>query len=266
MTRTPIYGISLIIFMVIVSSSCSTIKIVKDIQKGGHLWQEMYSYYVNDSLSLSYRLGGNIDQIKSKTKIMNTFLKANMNLPVRNCIACFKTWSNPNPKWLEITYYTLYFPNEKQTIFNKLLNTIKKDTHDFYTDTNKYIIGKFIPLEDNKGSAYIISHSGKDGFISAIRHNAISNIVTNEKYRDITFTPPFELAREEEIHADTTVDYLSPVYILKRRELNYTDIHSKFSWLQAYGTFVSRITNEENESRRLNEIKPNVGTYQIGFD
>jgi len=247
MIRTQIYGISFALLIVLSSISCNTIK---NIQKKGIVLEEMYKYYINDSIKFSYRLGGNVDQIISKSNIRNNLLKANLCLPVRNCIACFKTWQNPIPIWLQTTYYIFYFPEVKQTINNKLLGVVKKDTNLFYTDKNRYVIGKFIQLENSKGFVYIISHSGKDGFNSAIKHYDVNNIVINEKYRDIIFTDPFELAREREFYEDSTINYLTPVYLLKKHEQNYTDISSKFIWLQAYGTFVSRITSEQNEIQK----------------
>ena len=244
MTRTKIYGINTILIIVLLLTACSTINTVKNIQKNGLVWKEMYTYYVNDSLTLSYRFpGGGYDQITKKNKIRNFLVKAGNSLPLNYCIACFKT-TNP-----AFTHFTFYFPNTKLTIHNKLLNAVKKDTTDFYVDTNKSIVGKFVSLENNKGSVYIIGHSKKNQFSNLKKEYAdvFNHIVKNEKYRDITFTPPFELAREREIDEDSTVNYLMPVHLLKENESNYTSISSKYYWLQAYGTFVSRLTSEQKE-------------------
>jgi len=64
--------------------------------------------------------------------------------------------------------------------------------------------------------------------------------------RDVTSIDPFTLGREFEILKDTTVNYLMPVLQLKRYESDYSDFHLKWSWMQAYPTFHSRLTNEHH--------------------
>jgi len=247
MIRTQIHGASIFIIAVFLIS-CSPLK---EIQNRAVVLEDYYYYYIIDSLSFSYRFGGNFDRISNREKIRNNLRKDNLNhLPVRNCIDGFKTWSNS--AWHNTTHYNLYFPNSKKQIHNNLLNAIKKDTNDFYIDANHCIVGKFVPLENNKGSIYIIGHSNKEGFntLKLNYTNIFNSLITNEKYRKISFTQPFELAREREFYEDSTVNYLTPVYLLKKREQNYTDVFSKYNWLQSYGTFMSRLTSEQKEIQK----------------
>jgi hypothetical protein len=253
MIHTKILGASSFIIVIIFLISCSS---VKNIRKEVLILEDEYNYYVIDSLNFSYRLFGNYDRVTYK-KIRNNVREICKNLSERNCIDCFKTFSNPT--WHDAMHCSFYFQNTKPTQHNKLLNAIKKESISFYLDTNRCVIGKFIPLEKNKGEIYIIGRSGKEGLSSMVSNytNIFASIVTNEKYRNITFTPPFELGREHEFYEDTTVNFLMPVFILKRREANYSDMYSKFNWQQSYGTFLSRITSEQKEikkySNRLSE-------------
>ncbi|MCL1850528.1 MAG: hypothetical protein FWF70_03855 [Bacteroidetes bacterium] len=98
-----------------------------------------------------------------------------------------------------------------------------------------------------------------------------AGVVLNETYSyyvndSLTFSSPFDLARAWEILEDTTVNYLMPVYQLKSHEQNYTDnIMNRRMWLQAYGTYISRLTNEakENLKTALEFSDPNNLKYNV---
>ena len=240
MIRTKILGISSIIIITFSLLSCGS---VKNIERSAVILEESYKYYINDSLTFSYRFPGDYDQITVRKEIKRNLNKVAKNLPLNNCIACFKTNIPP-----DLIHYIFYFPNNKQIKHGKLLNAIEKETKDFYINVNEFIVGKFIPLQNNKGSVYIIGHSKKNEFINLKGEydDIFSHITTNENYRDITFESPFDIGRKWEILEDTTINYLMPVFQLEKCEPNYTDNYSKGDWLQAYGTFVSRLTNASN--------------------
>jgi hypothetical protein len=77
---------------------------------------------------------------------------------------------------------------------------------------------------------------------------------------------PFDIAREWEILEDTTVNCLMPVYQLQNCEANYTDnMMNRRVWLQAYGSYLSRLTNEQKSVlKSANEFSdPNNLRYRI---
>lgn len=61
---------------------------------------------------------------------------------------------------------------------------------------------------------------------------------------------PIDIGREYEILEDSTVNYLMPVYQLKKLEANFTDNQRRFEWVQAYPTYLSRLTNERIDTKK----------------
>ena len=261
MTRANFHGINLILVIAFFFTSCSTVKNIQNIQNAGVVLRESYSYYINDSLTFSYRFPGCCyQQIVNKLEIIENFQIVNKNLPLSNCIACFRDFGETSRP--DYVHFAFYFPDKKNTN-NKLLNAIKKSSTDFYTNESKFIVGKHFYLENDKGSIYMLGH------ISNFNMNGLSNsendyhkfhilklnyedifnsIKTSEQYRDISFSSPFDIGREWEVLEDTTVNYLMPAYQLKKSEPNYAANSSRWTWLQAYSTYHSRLTNEQKET------------------
>jgi hypothetical protein len=254
MIRTKILGISIILNLVFFFTSCHT---VSSIQKHAVVLEEFDKYYIHDSLSFSYSFPGDYIQINNQKEIRNNIRKINKTLPFKHCIAYFKTKIPP-----DFVHCTFYFPNKKQITHHKLLQSIKRDTADFFIDTNQCIAGKFISLENQRGFVCIVAHSNKNDFFLLKPEYAdiFNHIVTDEKYRDITFRSPFDVGKYKEVSEDTTVNYLMPVYNLKYYEPNYTDNVSKWLWKQAYLTYATRLTNTYFNTRKTdNEL------YNMGF-
>ena len=102
--------------------------------------------------------------------------------------------------------------------------------------------------------------------LKANYEDIFNSIKTNAQYRNIIFSSPFDIARNWEILEDTTVNYLMSIYQLKNHKQNYTDnMLNSGMWLQAYGTYVSRLTNEAQEGIKTahNFIDPNNLKYNF---
>ena len=153
---------------------------VKNIQKGAVVLEDSYRYYFNDSISFSYKMPGDYDQITSKRKIRYSS-QLSKHLPLNHCLTCFKTIIPP-----DFIHYTLYYSDRTHTTNNELLNAIKNDTTDFYINEDQCIVGKFISLENNKGSIFIIGYSNKNEFSYLKQEYAdiFYHVITNEKYRN----------------------------------------------------------------------------------
>ena len=274
MIRTKIHGINIILIIVFLLTSCNTAKNIQNIRNAGVALNDAYSYYVNDSLTFFCRFPGCYKQVADNQKIKDNLKKVNKNLPLKNCIACFKDFDPPH---YDRSYFLFYFPNKKNAHY-QLLRDIRKNlsnsnidenkyvegsvfrsdeiekiSFDFYVNENKYITGKYIPLENNRGYIYMIGNTGNNDHYQFFNHkhnfnSTVNSITTNEKYRDLPFKFPFDIGREYEMLEDTTINYLMPVYRLKYCEPNYTNIiNSRRIWLQAYATYLSRLANEEKE-------------------
>jgi hypothetical protein len=256
-TKTP--AISIIAAVILSLTSCSTTKNIQNVQKGTTVYKDFYSYYVNDSLSFSYRFAGCCyKEIVNKKEIKKNLKKFDKNLSFNHCLACFQEVG----EWDKMDL-VFYFPHKKNTS-NKLLSAIRKSSENIYIDENKQIVGKYIPLENNKGSIYFLRHTSNDHYQTfyAIKKELIDSFYwfkTNEQYRNIEFSSPFDIARNLEILEDTTINYLMPVYVLKKREPNYTDPSSKWLWLQAYATHASRLTSEYFNPQNTTDQWRNTG-------
>ena len=187
MTRTKIIGVNIILFVVIFFASCISIK---NMRKEVVVLDDTYKYYVIDSLNFSYRFFGSYYRIDDKKIIRKSIRQIDKKLPLINCIDCYKTFSNP--VWPNAVHCNFYFSNPKLSQKKKLLNSIKEESNAFYLDTNKFVVGKYIPLERDKGCFFIIGRSfgrsEKKGLDDAFLSNysdIFRHIVTNEKYRDI---------------------------------------------------------------------------------
>ena len=246
-------------------TSCTTPKNIQNIKNAGVVLKDSYSYYINDSLTFSYRFPGCCYKgIVNQKEIKENFQKVNKNLPVNHCIACFREGGSP-----DYVHFVFYYQHKKNT-HNKWLNAIKRSSENFYANENKYVVGKYLPLENNKGSIYIIGHISNfsndnyhnvkvnnvhyDYFnynfsiLKANYEDIFNSIKTNAQYRDITFSSPFDIAKEWEMLEDSTINYVMPVFQLKNHEENYKDnLMNRGTWIQAYGTFISRLSNEEKE-------------------
>ena len=62
----------------------------------------------------------------------------------------------------------------------------------------------------------------------------------------------WELGREFEILEDSTVNYLMPVFQMKKHEETFAiNDQTKWDWVQVYPTVLSRLTNENNSNKEL---------------
>jgi hypothetical protein len=252
MIRKREFEISIILTFVFCFLSCSSLK---NIQKAGVVYEDSMNYYVNDSLTFSCKLYGDEHKITDKKMIRKRLREVNKALPFNHCIASF---ASPIyfPEKRPPSYCHFFYYPKNHTTQNKLLLTLEKDTNDFYIDPDGFTVGKFVSLSNNKGSVYIIRFRHSiDNYCCTLFNQSnttvFSNIISDEKYRDLYFTPPSDLGTAREISEDSTIKYLTPVIILKRSEPNYYEIRSKWLWLQMYATYLSRLSNEINTTQEL---------------
>ncbi|MDR3184178.1 MAG: hypothetical protein LBT49_02070, partial [Prevotellaceae bacterium] len=169
------------------------------------------------------------------------------NLDAKNCIAYYQT---DVPPLLE--HYVFYFKDAKTA--NKALDKLGKydvGMPGTIIDSANCMVAQGVLLEDGRGYVYIIGKSPEKNWLSLTGeylNDVFQQIKAGDGYEQVDITEPFTLAREYELSDDSTINYLLPVIKLQQGEMNYRyTVPSTHLYLQALGTYQSRITNLEPE-------------------
>ncbi len=81
MTPIKTLGISIFVAVLLLLVSCNTLT---HIQKSATVLEETSKYYINDSLSFSYQMGGDYNQIIPKKEIRKHLKKIDKSLHLKN--------------------------------------------------------------------------------------------------------------------------------------------------------------------------------------
>ncbi|MDR0755024.1 MAG: hypothetical protein LBF04_06515 [Prevotellaceae bacterium] len=243
MTRTLLFGTKICLITLMFCSCYS----VKNLQKSGKILIENHKYYINDSLKFSYRFGGDYQLIHEKSTVRKSLRNNRLRLNVNYCLAYYQTDVEPL-----LDHYLFYFKDAKTA--NRALARLGKynvRTPNPIIDSANYTVAHGIVLENNMGYIYIIGKNPQKEFIILEKeyiNDIFQQIKIGKNYANVDISDPFTLARKYDFNEDSTVNYLLPLIKLQQNTMNYAyNIRSKFQYIEALGTFQSRIGNLDEE-------------------
>jgi hypothetical protein len=237
-----VFFLPLVVFI-----ACSPIK---DLQKNERILLDWDKYYLNDSLKFSYAFPGDYQVFPERKVIKKSLRRNNLYLNPKYCLAYFQTNVDP------LLEQYLFYYKDKTTAdkaFSKLgVYGLEREAP--FIDSLKYLVLKKIPLANDRGIIYLIGKSAGDAFhslLSEYLESIFPSVKTGDDYRDIDITDAFTLAEEYAWDEDSLINYLQPVKKLYQQKMNYNyDIQMHNYYLQALGTYQSRITNLESEQEK----------------
>lgn len=257
----PNHSIAIIIRIIILGFSFSIMGCNRYSQfyPYGQVLEEFYSFYINDSLRVSYRFPADYEKVEDQIKIKKKLNPLQLQQMMPFLLAYFKTKDIP-----ELEHFIFFIPKLKE----KVLSDNRFPTDSVSIDTVRFFICKSTYI-DEKGHFLILAMSKKEYF-SNLRNEYIGTVFPSLKLGDhfkseINIKDPFSLANEVSVSDDSTVNYLLPIIKLKSAENNYVNGNMKTTYIQALATYYSFIGNTSSELNRLKKQWRNQN-YMAGRD
>lgn len=231
-------------FILAFFSACKTHSVY---QSYGRMLQEAQSFYLNDSLKISYAFGGDYVETKNKDSIRSRLKQFQLQKWRKYLLEHFYTIVPPS-----LEHFTFFIPQKNIKKIAKY--PLRADSTLLDTLNDRLLLYKFKAI-NNAGTLVMAASSTKKEFIN-LRYEYTDRIFTSIKpgedfKSEISFTDPFSLADERALNQDSTVNYLLPLTQLIEAKENYREPRDENLYIQALATYYSRINNSNSELNTL---------------
>lgn len=223
----------------------------------GKVYKYYYSHYVNDSVSFSVKLAGDIDRNNNLKNLKQKLKQFDLKSFCANVVDFFETTNEPS---FDIFLLKFEDYNSLQTFVHKKqferVNSQKNNSEVEIVDSLSYSYGKSVSNSNNEYIlllAYSRDKSKNDFDLMCEEFSeALTTMDASNTFKNI-LPSPFEIGFDNSQNIDGSVNYLKPVIQLEE----YAKVcdPNDFLFLQVICTYSSRISNSETFSYYFNKYK-----------
>lgn len=242
MIRLLILGVSLLMI------SCSRYSIY---YPTGVIKKEYYSYYINDSLKMSYKFPADYEVVENHKEINRKLHKLKLPKLKPFFLGYFKTRDEP-----ELEHLLFFVPTKNKKIISDYQFLGDSTT----VDSGRGLICKTTSIE-GKGDLLLLAFS-KERYFRNLKNEYIDGVFPSLKigsnYKsEMKFKDPFSLVNDINLNSDSTVNYLLPLRKLIDSENNYMTSDMEATYIQALSTYYSFFGNTQSALKKLNGMWQN---------